>query len=80
MRNPSEKLRVATVILLPMQVALISASHELREVFSWRSVFHTIGPLIRKTMAPLMLRNLKKGRRASARIALPICEPQNASL
>jgi hypothetical protein len=30
----SEKLRVAMVSLLSMQVALMSASHELREVFS----------------------------------------------
>jgi hypothetical protein len=40
-----------------------AASQELRDVRSWRSASQPTGPPLRKTMPPLMLRNLNKGRR-----------------
>ena len=59
---PEATLRMATVNLEASFVARISASHELRDVFSWRTDFQAIGPPDRKIMAPLILRNLKRGR------------------
>ncbi len=43
-----------------MFVAQILASHELNDVHSCWSAFQVSGPLERKRMAPLMLRNLNR--------------------
>ena len=69
--KPRVKFRAATVSLLPMFVAFISASHELRDVRCCRSVFQDIGPLMRRMMAPLMLRNLNSGVGVPLRTAFP---------
>ncbi len=61
-------------------VAQISASQELRELRSWHSPIHPAGPPLRKMIPPFILRNLKSGRRVPLAMALPIWEPQQASL
>jgi hypothetical protein len=69
-----------TVKREPMFVARILALHELSEVQSWQSVFQVIGLPEQNMMAPLILRNLKRGSCVPSQIALPIWEPQQASL
>ena len=55
-----------------MFVERISASHELRDIRSWRPPSHPRGLPLQKTMLPLILRNLKSGRRVPLEMALPI--------
>ena len=76
--KPSEKLRVATVSLLPVQFALISASHKPSEVFSWHSIFQASGPFMQNTMTSLMLRNLNSGRGVPSQTVFLIWDPQFA--
>ncbi len=61
-------------------VARISASQELREVRFWRSPIHPAGPPLQKMIPPFILWNLESGRRVPLATALPIWEPQQASL
>ncbi len=51
---------------------LFRSHNELRAVRSWRLPSHPRGPLVRKTMPPLILGNLKSGRRVPSEMAPPI--------
>ena len=61
-------------------MARILASQELREVRSCRSQSQPRGLPFLNTIPPLMLQNLKSGRRVPSATAFPICKPQQASL
>lgn len=73
-------LRVFTVRWEPVLVALISASHKLKDVWSCHSAFYKIGPPERMMMAPLILLNLKRGSWMASQTAFPSWEPQQASV
>ncbi len=75
-----QRLRKSSTFLEVVHVARISASQELRDVHTWRSLTHPIGPPFLKTMPPLMLQHLKSGSNVPLAMELPSCEPQQASL
>jgi hypothetical protein len=60
--------------------ANLGLTMELREVRSCRSQSQPRGPPFLNMIPPLMLQNLKSGRRVPSATAFPICEPQQASL
>ncbi len=61
-------------------VAWISASQELSSVHSWQLPSQPRGLTFLKSMPPLILWNLKRGRRVPSATTLPIWDPQQASL
>jgi hypothetical protein len=73
-------LRMLMVRGEPMFVAQIPALHELNKVRSCQSAFQVSGPLERRRMVLLMLRNLNRGSLMPSQMALLILEPQYASL
>jgi hypothetical protein len=75
-----QRLQKLTTFLDVAFVARIFASQELREVRSWHLSIQPTGSLMQKMIPPFILRNLKSRRRVQLATALPIWEPQQASL
>jgi hypothetical protein len=75
-----QRLQKLTTFFDVAFVARLSISQDLREVRSWHSPIQPTGPPLQKMILPFILWNLKSRRRVPSATALPIWEPQQASL